>query len=173
MRKNTEITTRPWRIGDLETIRAIALQSWRDAYGDFLSAADIELCHRQHYSLWQLRERFPRQYGRLGLADETIVAYALAEIHPDKNHFHVLSLHVLAQYRGLGLGGRLLEEQAITAGQLGFDRIWLDVMVNNHLAHDWYRRRGFIFTEAGQFKFGNSSQDLLVGYKMIDSLQQE
>ncbi|MCE2509465.1 MAG: ribosomal protein S18-alanine N-acetyltransferase [Alphaproteobacteria bacterium] len=55
----------------------------------------------------------------------------------------ILSLGVAAEWRGRGLGARLLEAIAAAAGARGAERIYLEVAVQNTEAGALYHRHGF------------------------------
>ena len=54
-----------------------------------------------------------------------------------------------------------------TAREMGLDRVWLGVMVDNKPAIDWYLRQGFIFDENKPFVIGKTTIEHLHGYKLI------
>jgi ribosomal protein S18 acetylase RimI-like enzyme len=60
-----------------------------------------------------------------------------------REHSGVLGLGVRAAYRGVGLGGRLMQIAMADAGRRGFERVELWVRSGNDRAMALYRRFGF------------------------------
>jgi ribosomal protein S18 acetylase RimI-like enzyme len=67
-------------------------------------------------------------------------------------HVGTLGMGVLKDFRGRGIGRRLIEETIAQATQLGFEKLELTVHASNERAIALYRRVGF--TEEGRRKRG-------------------
>ena len=69
------------------------------------------------------------------------------DIVPNKSegftHYGTLGMGVLRDYRGKGIGTRLIEEALYAAKEFGFERVELEVYVSNVSAVKLYETRGF------------------------------
>lgn len=61
-----------------------------------------------------------------------------------RQHVGTLGMGLLADYRGQGLGTRLLQAAVASAWQRGLSRIELSVRDDNHRARALYERQGFV-----------------------------
>jgi hypothetical protein len=63
---------------------------------------------------------------------------------PDSWHLNYIA--VLPEYQGCGIGRELWEQWIHDGREGGYTRLSLDVEHDNHLALDWYQRRGLYVT---------------------------
>jgi ribosomal-protein-alanine N-acetyltransferase len=82
---------------------------------------------------WPRREEIPRP-GR-------IVGYAGMWLVLDEAH--ITTIAVRGTHRGRGLGELLLASSITAAGEMGSDRVTLEVRVSNAVAQNLYRKYGF------------------------------
>lgn len=75
-----------------------------------------------------------------GNAAETIIGYAGITLGPDAD---VMTIGVLPDWRGQGVGARLLADILTAADAAGAERVFLEVRASNESAQALYRRRGF------------------------------
>lgn len=73
---------------------------------------------------------------------KTIAGYALG-FFEDPVTAHLASIAVRPLYRGMGIGGRLIEEFESKAREKGAKKIVLEVSVSNVIALKMYQKRGF------------------------------
>lgn len=73
-------------------------------------------------------------------ASGEIVGYAGITLGPDAD---VMTIGVLAQWRGKGVGSHLLADLLAAADAAGSERIFLEVRASNEAAQGLYRRHGF------------------------------
>lgn len=95
-------------------------------------------------------EGFGREPDDIAVAADSggrIVGAAWARIMDDFGHFYdgvpSLAISLLPEYRGMGLGKRLLSELLEQVRSMGHDRITLSVQKENHRACKLYRSLGF------------------------------
>jgi ribosomal protein S18 acetylase RimI-like enzyme len=69
--------------------------------------------------------------------------YARKSLPPGKDAYIAANLGVKAEYRGLGVGSRMLEFAEKIARERGNNALVLDVAAPNHRAQDLYKRLGF------------------------------
>lgn len=89
----------------------------------------------------QIAEMVP-YYGMVGALWRTAALTALSS-DVDNRRFLIDGLFVTSQYRGQGIGSRLLQSIAQEASLRGYDEVRLDVIDTNGRARALYERRGF------------------------------
>lgn len=72
---------------------------------------------------------------------------------PDKGVLLMDGIAVHRDYRGKGIGGKLLEEMAAYAGENGYEKVRLDVIDTNPKARRLYERIGFRAVETQRFPY--------------------
>jgi len=94
------------------------------------------------FVLSNIRSKIP-QY----VAVEGIKVVGWCDIAPNKGegftHCGTLGMGVLSDYRGKGIGARLIEDALYAAKEFGFERVELEVYVSNVSAVKLYETRGF------------------------------
>jgi len=75
---------------------------------------------------------------------------------------HVTNIAVLADYRGLGLGEKLLTELQRTAAFLGATKMTLEVRVSNQVAQSLYRKLGFEASGIRPAYYSDNLEDALI-----------
>ena len=63
--------------------------------------------------------------------------------HPYRNRGRILTIDVLPEARGHGLGSRLMEEAEARLRQRGCTEVYLETAVNNQAALKMYHKRGY------------------------------
>jgi ribosomal protein S18 acetylase RimI-like enzyme len=166
----TDPAVRAWTADDCGTVRRIALETWKAAYGSFIPEADQRAYLERSYAEQVLREkiRTPTIRGYIAAWDGVDVAYMIVSLSAEEHRCSVSSVYVLPAYQGKGIGRVLLAEARRCARANGCDRIWLGVMVENTAARAWYERNGFVFTERAPFTMGGTTVEHVIGYQMID-----
>lgn len=163
------IEIRTWRRPDLSAIQQVAWDTWADAYGAFVPEDDRQDFHDSYYAISKLENLFDSKIveGCVALVDEKIVGYSKTYWKMEDEQFFITSLYVLPQYQKMQLGKKMMEFGIEVARELGVDRVWLGVMVDNTPAIEWYLRQGFIFGESKPFVIGKTTIEHLYGYKLI------
>ncbi|MEZ4802416.1 MAG: GNAT family N-acetyltransferase [Gelidibacter sp.] len=80
----------------------------------------------------------------------------LALVSDTKNKKMMISkIYVDADYRGFGLGEKLMDFALKEAKKKEFKTLWLTVNKNNTNSIEWYKKRGFEIKESIQIDIGN------------------
>ena len=79
---------------------------------------------------------------------------------PGLNEMYVCYLGVKETARGLGVGSRLLKQKKAVARQRGYEKMTLDVALNNPDAQRLYERLGFTVSRAGKTFSGKTDADI-------------
>jgi ribosomal protein S18 acetylase RimI-like enzyme len=157
---------RLWTPADLPTIQRLLLETWLDAYGSFIPREDLAGYLDTQYSQAKLEALYadPDVTGLVAEVDGAVAGYAKLYHARAAQRFYVHQLYVLPGRQGLGLGHRLMACAEERARELGADRIWLGVMVQNTQAVTWYKKMGFTVTETAPFVMGSTTVDHYIGY---------
>jgi [ribosomal protein S18]-alanine N-acetyltransferase len=88
-------------------------------------------------------ELYSNQFAHYVVAevDEKIIGYCGLWVIIDEGH--ITNIAVLPDFRGIGLGEKLLTAVMETAKNLGAETLTLEVRVSNHVAKGLYRKLGF------------------------------
>lgn len=161
----TSFSVRPWNLTDLPSVRALIWRSWLATYSGFIPKIDLQTYLDTNYSLKALVNLFenPMVSGFVATREETICGYARVLIDRDEERFCLSSLYLLPEHQGQGLGLLLFQTTLAEAIRNGFDLLWLGVMVQNVRALRWYRRLGFVFSDALPFTVGKTTVNYLLG----------
>lgn len=138
--------------------------SWRD-----LNAVRHleQVCFPQDaWPLWDLIGvlSFPNVVRLKAMADGRLVGFIGVDIRERENMAWIATVGVLPEFRGRGIGRRLLEASEARLGGVG--RIRLSVRVSNETAIRLYERAGY--TRAGIWgKYYTDGEDALVMEKIL------
>lgn len=107
---------------------------------DLLAIADIEReCFSNPWSLKMLQESYNvGTYYAVAESEGKIFGYG--GLYPNGD---ITNIAVMSDYRGSGIGGRILDELIEYAKKSGVDKIFLEVGVSNKPALRLYKRKGF------------------------------
>ncbi|AZN43976.1 ribosomal-protein-alanine N-acetyltransferase [Paenibacillus albus] len=82
---------------------------------------------------------------------------------------HVTNVAVREQYRGLGLGTKLMVELQRTAVMFGAKRMTLEVRVSNMVAQHLYKKLGFEPSGVRPGYYSDNMEDALIMWAELDS----
>jgi len=166
------VTVRAWTPGDLEDVRRILWETWVDAYLQFIPREDLESYFAEHYTIGKLAEMLkdPDVVGYIALLDGSPSGMMKTYNNRPEGRLYVHQLYMLPSAQGHGLGRRLMAIAGERAKALGFDCVWLGVMVKNTSAVSWYRALGFTVAEEAPFIMGKTTVDHYIGYVPVSRL---
>ena len=127
---------------------------------------DLKKGHKKYYSKSKLLQYFSERTGLVALVDNEIVGYMITQQQTPKK-FYVNSIHILKEFQGIGIGVNLLQTAIQKAKDLGYKKIWLDVMTKNKKTVDWYNAQGFVFHSKSIYKMGDTEAEIMIMYKVI------
>ena len=160
------IHIRPWRQDDLEVVRYILWETWKESYSSFIPVDDLLVYFNENYTFKKLAEQYndTKVIGFVAEYDDVIAGYEKTYCSEKENRLYVHQLYILPVYQNLGLGKRLMKSAAERAQSLGLDKIWLGVMVKNESAIAWYKKMGYEVVENAPFTMGKTIVDHFIGF---------
>lgn len=101
------------------------------------------------------------------MLENEIVGYLIAQNQAEQNKFYINSVHVLKDFQEMGIGKKLLEAATQKAMELGYRKIWLDVMTENERTVKWYYNQSFTKHGRSTYQMGNTESEIMIMYKII------
>jgi diamine N-acetyltransferase len=160
------IHVRPWRQDDLEAVRYILRETWKESYSSFIPVDDLLAYFNEQYTSQKLVEQYSdtNVVGFVAEYDDVIAGYEKTYFSEKENRFYVHQLYVLPAYHNLGLGSTLIASAAERAQSMKLDKIWIGVMVKNEPAIAWYKKMGYEVVENAPFTMGKTTVDHFIGF---------
>jgi ribosomal protein S18 acetylase RimI-like enzyme len=114
-----------------------------------------EVTWREHFPMYEELFRRPETFLLLASDGDRLVGYALAHVTPVEQTWiadtwatgrrigELESISVLPEYRGRGIGSRLMEEVHREFERLGIEDIVIGLLPGNEGARQFYERHGY------------------------------
>ena len=163
---------RRWKQTDLEIVRYLLWETWKETYSKFIPSEDLETFFAEHYSSEQMKELFKDQNvtGFVAETDEIIAGFEKLFFDNEKQRLYVHQLYTLPVYQGIGIGTQLLGLAAEHAAAHGFDTVWIGVMVPNEPSVAWYKKFGFEISETLPFTMGKTVVEHYIGCISVNNI---
>jgi diamine N-acetyltransferase len=157
---------RTWHQDDLEVVRYILWETWKESYSSFIPVDDLLSYFDENYTSKIIAEAYhdTNVTGYVAEYDGVIAGFEKTHYHEKENRLYVQQLYVLSVYRNLGLGRNLMKSAGEQARSMGLDKIWLGVMVKNESAVAWYKKMGYEIVENAPFTMGKTTVDHFIGF---------
>ena len=166
------IRIRHWRQDDIEVVRYILWETWKDSYAGFIPVDDLLTYFNEQYTPQKLEEQYndANVKGFIAEYNEVAVGYEKTFYNEKENRFYVHQLYILSAYQNLGLGKKLMRSAAEAAHSMDMDKIWLGVMVKNELAVLWYKKMGYEIVNNAPFTMGKTTVDHFIGFVPVGKI---
>lgn len=139
-------TIRKATINDIESIRALAIETWHQTYRNIISAEQIEFMLGKFYAVSVISKQIedPQHYMVVAAHNQEIHAYYHA--FPQATALYISKLYVLPAIQQKKLGSLLLAHAVTTALSNHLSRLTLNVNRHNP-AVGFYTKFGFKIIE--------------------------
>lgn len=155
-----DIRIRKCTLPEAEKLRELAVETFRDTYARFNTLENMESYVLEHFNAGRIREELGhpdtsfyfaenREHGVVGYIKFSL--NSKLPVEPFDEGLEIQRVYVLAPYKGLKIGRKLLDKAVETAKNEGMNCIWLGVWENNPAAIGFYTRSGF--RNAGSITF--------------------
>ncbi|MEQ1513299.1 MAG: GNAT family N-acetyltransferase [Lysobacteraceae bacterium] len=153
---------------DFDVLAQLADTIWRAHYSSMISMAQIDFMLDGRYAPERLRGYIDSQDRWLWLLRVAGMpaGYCSCSLAEETDAIKLEQLYLLADYKGQGLGGRMLRHVEAKARALGRTRLFLSVNKGNTDSIAIYRKSGFVVREEAVFDIGN-------GYVMDDYVMEK
>lgn len=132
---------------DLAAVASVYARSWRHAYRGIVPQGFLDALSE---GFWQLglEQSADRTFvAREGGETVGVCTYGPARVEAFVGWGEVVSLYVLPERTGGGIGSKLLDAALGALAAEGFERAYLWVLTDNAPARAFYERRGFRLLE--------------------------
>jgi ribosomal protein S18 acetylase RimI-like enzyme len=160
------ISIRSWHQDDLEVVRYILWETWKESYSSFIPVDDLLEYFNEHYTSKILAEQYndTKVIGFVAEYADIIAGYENTYYSEKENRLYVRQLYILSVYQNLGLGKKLIKSAAEQAKSMGLNKIWLRVMAKNESAIAWYKKMGYEVVENAPLTMGKTTVDHFIGF---------
>jgi len=157
---------RTWHQDDLEAVRYILWETWKETYSSFIPMDDMQAYFHEQYTVQKLSDQYhdANVIGFIAEADDILAGYEKTSYSEKEQRLYVHQLYILSVYQNLGIGRKLMNSAAERAISLGLDEVWLGVMHKNISALAWYKKMGYEIVDRAPFTMGNTTVDHFIGY---------
>jgi diamine N-acetyltransferase len=169
-----EITIRLSTFEDIAQMRDLAIKSYLDTFAESNTPENMETFLKDSYSLKKMQEEFFEAGAVLYLAykkglgseptSEKMVGFLRLRINEEaadklgNNSIELHRLYIHPDFKGMGIGNKLMEAALTYATQNKFDWIWLGVWEKNFNAQKIYAKWGFEKFSEHVFQMGDDAQ---------------
>ncbi len=166
------INIRQWRQNDIEVVRNILWETWKESYSNFIPVDDLLEYFNENYTSKKLTEQYndAKVSSFIAEYDDVVAGYEKTYYNEKENRLYVHQLYILSAYQNLGLGKKLMKLAAERAKSMGLDRIWVGVMIKNESAVGWYKKMGYEIVENTPFTISKTTVDHFIGFIPVERI---
>ncbi|NEG69192.1 GNAT family N-acetyltransferase [Bifidobacterium sp. BRDM6] len=136
---------------DLEVVRTLGAQCFTETFAADNTAEDMERYLAESFSAERVRAELENPDSAFAVAyvDGEPAGYLKTNVGAAQTEkqgadsLEVERIYLLRRFKGLGIGGLLMDEALARAARLDKRRVWLGVWEHNDAARGFYEHRGF------------------------------
>lgn len=160
------VTLEPCTLADLEVLRQVSLETFREAFAAQNDPEDFETYLREAFSIERLRREAENPETRYFLLywGDRLAGYvklnsgkSQTELQ-DPEALEIERIYVRKALQGKGLGSWLLERMKSLGREEGKKYLWLGVWEENREAIRFYERHGFVTFGKHPYYIGSDRQ---------------
>ena len=162
---------RPIGVEDAAALRALGIQTFREAFGSQNSFADMEHYLNNKFSDTQLKSEIETEGSFFYFLEEdsSPIGYLKLNVGPAQSDnilpsaFEIERIYLKEAHHGKGYGQVLMDKSLDEAKKHGCNTVWLGVWEHNLKAIKFYEKNGFTAFSTHPFKLGGDDQtDILM-----------
>ena len=163
-------------INDLETLRNLSIQTFRETFDEVNTEEDMQKYLDENLSLERLKSELENPNSEFYFLENNneILGYLKLNFKDaqtekvEENHFEIERIYVLKAYLGQKLG-QILFDKAIEIGrEKKLEYVWLGVWEENNRALKFYKKNGFEIFGKHDFVLGEDVQTDLLMKRLIN-----
>ena len=140
----------------IETTVQLAYKIWNQHYVPIIGQDQVDYMLDKFQNTEAISNQINNGYEYFIIHHEQKPSGYLALVPNSKEKKLMISkIYVDSDFRGLGLGSKLLDFTIETAKRGTFECIWLTVNKNNTKSIEWYKAKGFVIKEKIAMDIGN------------------
>ena len=171
----TTTNTRKCTIEDLDILREISVETFKDTFEDQNSPANMKTYLDRAFNLKQLEEELLNEFSEFYFIylNEDIAGYVKLNTNDAQSEtmgndsLEVERIYVRRKFHKQGLGKFLINKAIEIAKEQNKDKVWLGVWEKNENAISFYKKMGFVQTGAHSFYMGDEEQIDLIMTKLL------
>lgn len=140
----------------IETTAQLAHKIWNQHYVPIIGQAQVDYMLDKFQNTKAISNQINNGYDYYIISHQNKPCGYLALVPNTKEKKLMISkIYVDSDFRGLGLGSKLIDFTIETAKQGAFESIWLTVNKNNSKTIEWYKSKEFAIKEKLEMDIGN------------------
>lgn len=140
----------------IEITAQLAHKIWNQHYVPIIGQDQVDYMLGKFQDFEAISNQIKNGYEYFVIFNQNIPSGYLALV-PNQNDKKLMisKIYVDSDFRGLGLGSKLMEFTLETAKEGTFECVWLTVNKNNIKTIEWYKSKGFIIKQKIEMDIGN------------------
>lgn len=140
----------------IETIAQLAHKIWNQHYVPIIGQQQVDYMLDRFQDVEAISNQINNGYDYFIIHHKHKPCGYLALVSNSNDKKLMISkIYVDSDFRGLGLGSKLMDFTIKRAKQDGLRSIWLTVNKNNTKSIEWYKSKGFLIKEKIEMDIGN------------------
>ena len=140
----------------IETTSQLAYKIWNQHYVSIIGQAQIDYMLDKFQSPKAISNQIENGYDYFIIFHQNKPCGYLALVpNTLEKKMMISKIYMDTDFRGLGLGSKLMDFSIETAKKSTFESIWLTVNKNNSKSIEWYESKGFSIKENIKIDIGN------------------
>lgn len=167
---------RPIGVEDAEALQSLGKTTFREAFGDQNSFADMDQYLNEKFSLSQLTKEIKTKGSAFYFLEENHTPFGYLKLNVGAAQsddilptaFEIERIYLLEAYHGKGYGQILMDKSIAEAKAHNCHTIWLGVWEHNLKAIRFYKKNGFSVFSKHPFKLGGDDQTDILMKRRLD-----
>ncbi|WP_410771755.1 ribosomal protein S18-alanine N-acetyltransferase [Fontibacillus sp. BL9] len=144
--ESERVQFRPMKLEDIPDVMVIEHESFTLPWSEEAFRNELTLNHFARYIIMDVDGKPAGYAGMWTIVDEA----------------HITNIAVRTAYRGQHLGERLLRQMMDWAGELGLERMTLEVRASNQVAKSLYAKLGFVPAGVRKGYYSDNHEDAII-----------
>lgn len=162
---------------DAEIITQLSITTFRETYGAFVSAENMDSHVAEHFNVDRIRNELSVPGFRFYLATSDNRPAGYMKLRSDRQPrglsdlrcLEIQRIYVSQEFQGASIGKELMQLAKQIAKDEHYQVLWLQVWQKNEKAIRFYQKSGFVIYETATFTFGRETNaDFLMRFDLYN-----